>query len=961
MEELAIPIYTNVFPAELLDGYDYIIDVSSRVEEEGDEPVKRHDVTEIPRNSMFDIKDEHIRDAIIYKPVNNDGYVLPRVLDITLKAFDDRKRVVLNDGNSEFHTKTNWVQWMIDDAMDVQPLKVDIAHTRSRISHALFNCTVRLHSKKADTASYHVEPVEIESWGCNHTWLSRIHHLVNVELFHCSQEAAYTLKPTYKIISNAERASTSDSFNGTMIELGRNHQIQMGDQGYQKLKEGLVQVRIEGKTPLVIQEEITALNKIREQWIARNFDQREIKVLDLCRLLSTIGRKMCNTEEEPKNEADLSVKFQMELDEIFRPGNNERTNIMGGGVHRKNEDRFYVLIMIAASDTNKGRIWWSNPYPCLRGALIAAEVQLGDVYNLLRNWFQWSVRPTYVPYDRNRESDKYIYSRINLFDSTLRPGDKIVHWEYKLLNEVREVSINKGNECDLFPEDEEFTTKFHEARYTEMKNQIIQSGWNQRDFKMHKILEDGANVLTIDFEKDAYIGTGSALSLPDYYNKWIIAPMFNAKLRITEVVIGTAHTDDPAVGRSAKAFTHDPFDLQRYCLARYYDVRPGMMGRALSKQQNMSSMTDKLSKQEDYAGIVSRRLEYKERENRCLTETAQYVFEKTCLYVLELLSRHTMPSEDSEVTFEHPTIDPSVDIETWKIIDVSQLIIFVFDYLFENRKIVRDTTEARWTLFKIRSEVGRARIDAIEMTFPRFGRMLRNASQAKINQDIACLNFLPLLFIIGDNISYAHRQWSIPVLLYAHDIRIIPLEVGAYNNRFGLTSYLEYMAFFPSYATRVAKIDESIKECAIAMAEFYMNTDIHSGSVMSNVITTKRLLYETYLASLCGGYSDGLLWYLPITHPSKCLVAFEVADDVVPLSVRRERILSRFPLSSRHVKGIALISVDRNQKVSVQTEGIVTHRLCKKNLLKYVCDVILFKFSGHVFGNDEMLTKLLNV
>ncbi|AGC83563.1 VP2 [Bluetongue virus 23] len=957
MDELAIPIYTNVFPAELLDGYDYIVDVSTRI----DEPAGRHDVAQIPNSAMFDVQNEHIRDAIISKPVSNDGYVLPRILDISLRAFDDRKRIITSGGQSEYHTKADWLQWMIDDAMDVQPLKVDTAHTRTRVSHALFNCTVRLHAKKADTASYHVESVEIEPNGCNHAWIQRVHHLVNIEMLHCSQEVAYMLKPTYETIVHAERASTDDTFNGRTIELSRGHRVQLGDAAYEKLKNGLVQTRIEGKKPQLVEGEINSLNDIRQRWINSGHDRREIKALELCKILSTIGRKMLNTEEEPKNEADLSVKFQMELDEIFRPGNNERKNIFGGGNHRKDEDRFYVLIMIAASDTYEGRIWWSNPYPCLRGSLIAAEAQLGDVYNTMRNGYQWSVRPTYTPYDRSRESDEYIYSRENLFDSALRPGDKIIHWEYKLLNEVREVCIKDGNECDLFPEDEEMTTKFNEEKYTEMKGQIIQDGWNHRDFKMHKILQDGANVLTIDFEKDARIGNGSVLMLPEYYNKWIVAPMFNAKLRISETVIAKAHSDDPAVARTAKSFDHDPFNLQRYCLARYYDVRPGLMGRALSKEQEASAIANKVAALEDYRDVISRRLGYVEREKRCLTETAQYILEKTSLYLLNVLSMHVKPTIDMDIKFKHPSIDTLFDIDTWKIADISQLIVLLFDYLFESRKEIRSVTEARWILFKIRSVSGQERLDMIQSFFPRFGRVVRDIAKAKITQDVAHLNFFPLFFIIGDNMAYAHRQWSIPVLLYAHDIRIIPLEIGAYNNRFGFTSYLEYMTFFPSHATREAVLDESIKECSLALTNFYLNTDIHSGEIMRNVVTTKRLLYETHLASLCGGYSDGLLWYVPITHPSKCLVAFEVADDVVPYSVRRERIISRFPLSSKHLRGIALIAVDRNQKVSVQTEGIVTHRLCKKNLLKYVCDVVLFKFSGYVFGNDEMLTKLLNV
>nr|WEU79284.1 VP2 [Bluetongue virus 1] len=961
MDELGIPVYKRGFPEHLLRGYEFAIDVGTKIESVGG----RHDVTKIPEMSAYDIKQENIRTALWYNPIRNDGFVLPRVLDITLKGYDERRAVIESTKHKSFHTNDQWVQWMMKDSMDAQPLKIELDDQSRKVVHSLHNCAVKIDSKKADTMSYHIEPIEDASKGCLHTRATMCNHLVRIETFHAAQEVAYTLKPTYDIVVNAERRDRSQPFrpgDQTLINFGRGQRVTMNHNSYDKMAEGLTHLVIRGKTPDMIRNDIASLDEICNKWIQSGYDPGEIKAYELCKILSAIGRKVLDREKEPEDEAYLSIRFQEAIDNKFRQHDPERLKIFEHRNQRKDEDRFYILLMIAASDTFNTRVWWSNPYPCLRGTLIASETKLGDVYSMMRSWYDWSVRPTYTPYEKAREQEKYIYGRINLFDYVAEPGVKIVHWEYKLNHPTWEITYAQGNPCDLYPEDDNvIVTKFNDVAYSQMINEMINGGWNQEQFKMHKILKAEGNVLTIDFEKDAKLTTSEGVTMPEYFNKWIIAPMFNAKLRIKHGEIAQPQSDDPMVKRTLSPITADPIELQRLTLARFYDIRPALRGQALSRQQTQSIYDEEISKGRDYAEILKRRGVVQIPKKPCPTVTAQYTLERYALFIINILQQHVARDCDEEAIYEHPKADHELEIFGESIVDISQVVVLVFDLIFERRRRVRDVYESRYIIMRIRRMRGKERLSVIAEFFPTYGNLLDGVNNATVVQDIMYLNFLPLYFLVGDNMIYSHGQWSIPLLLYAHEVMVIPLEVGSYNDRCGLIAYLEYMVFFPSKAIRSSKLNEAQPKIAREILKYYANTAIYDGGVNSNVVTTKQLLYETYLASICGGISDGIVWYLPITHPNKCVVAIEVSDERVPASIRAGRIRLRFPLSVRHLRGVVIIQVDEEGKFTVYSEGIVSHRVCKKNLLKYMCDIILLKFSGHVFGNDEMLTKLLNV
>ncbi|ALU65926.1 outer capsid protein [Bluetongue virus 3] len=959
MEELVIPVISRQFDKKLVGRYEYVIELAEPEQDEW----TNHDVTQIPGRRMFDVAQQGIREAIIYKPLDNDGEVLPRILDMSIACYDMRKTMMKKEG-VDFVSNTRWLEWMIQDSMDVQPLRVQMKEDHSTVQYDMFSAKVHIDSRKADTTSYHAIAVETKAERkCCHVRTEVWNSVVRNHLFNTAQESCYTFKQTYELIVNSERLSTEEEFRVGAPQfhtIQRNHRMQLGDNAYDKFLKGLVQLKVSGTTPAKIRDEVAALDVIRDNWIRGSFDRSHIKSLELCRLLSSIGRKMVNMEEEPKDEKDLSVKFQFKLDEKFSPNDPERNVIFTSKTHRTNEDRFYVLLVIAASDTNNGRVWWSNPYPCLRGALIAAECKLGDVYHTLRSKYEWGVRPTYKPKDLEREREKYVVGRVNLFDLEGEPATKVIHWEYELISPTYSVSNHKGNHCDLYPDDVEITTKFNEDRYREMIQSVIDDGWDQKNLKMYKILEEEGNPLLYDLEKDIKLDSQSQVVFPSYYNKWTHAPMFNARVKPCDIELAERKNDDPFVKRTLKPIKADCVDLLRYHMSHYYDLRPSLKGVSLSNKQTPSGIHQALVQDDLYSRLLRRRDVDLDYSSPCPIITNYFLLEKFHILILTIMEKHYWELDDSDDVYEFPKIDASAFEVDGTLYDISQTIVHMYDRFFEKRRVLRSIDESRWILHLIRISQGRERLEVIERFFPNYGKAMRQRDFKKV-RDVMFLNFLPFFFLTGDNISYEHRQWSIPIILYADKLRILPIEVGAHYNRFGVTCILELLNFFPSYEKREEKLEEDIVLCADAIVNFYLQTTISNGGVQTSIVSTKALLYEMYLSSICGGYSEGVLWYLPITHPVKCLVALEVSDALVGADVRIDKIRRRFPLSAKHLKGIVQISVHPNRTFSVTTCGIVKHKVCKKTLLKHRCDVILLQTPGYVFGNDELLTKLLNI
>nr|QHJ68644.1 VP2 protein [Bluetongue virus] len=959
MDEFAVPIVRGrTIPYDLIRAYETIIDLDVKVEEnEG-----KHDITKIPESYMCDVPDIPIQDATTATLSRNDGYALPRILDVSIAAYDTRKGYQKYNG-IERMTNQVWLKWAIKDFMDVQPLKVSLTDAEGKVRYDLFNCSVRMDAKKAEAVYYGWAAQEVIDKGCNHARSELLQHVIRCELLNCAQESAYMLKPTQKLEPVAEKTSLSERLlpgSSHLTSMRRGEVFRMGTEQYNRMVQGWYRVKVKGHTPEKIQDEMNELMKIRDRWkVAR--DRREIKSLELCKLLSSVGRKMYDKYEEPKDEEAMSLRFQWNLDEIFKTDNREHINIAVEKSGRTNDERFFALIMIAATDTNRGRIWWSNMFPCLRGALIVGETQFGDVYKMLRVRFDWSVRNEYsTQADVARQNDNYTFTRVNLFDLISEPATPVIHWEYDL-DAPRKTNYLDGHACDEFPDDYDLVCSFDETKYSEMIQRILDGGWDHKNFKYYKILKDAGNVLTIDFEKDARLNEHSEMVMPSYFNKRIAAPMFRCILRICETTISVRQNADPAVSRTIRPLKAKAADLLDFTLGSYYDTRFGVMGRTLVMSQKQSEMYKMIQEAEDYSELMKSRGVIEKFKNPCpITTACQYTLQKTSVLILSRAQRYFREFHGGDQEeYMSPTLNFEWSDMTSNIYDVAQMVVLVFDVLFERRRVVRGVDESRFILHQLRIRKGLNRLDYVKIHFPHLYQWWK-ASESTYGE-AQKLNLLPLLFLVGDNFIYEHRQWAYPAVLISHKLRFIPVELGAYYNRFGLTSLISHLTFHVGKAKYDQNLDQAEQKVFSALKDYYAESTITDGGVNTHSTMTKDPIYQVYLSTICGGLLDSLVYLMPITHPIKSIVAIVINDGKGSASDCVRRVTRKLRYIQHHIRGSVVISILSDGSINTYSEGIAKATLCDKSVLKYSYKVVLIKVEGHVFGHDEMLTKLLNV
>nr|AKV60660.1 VP2 [Bluetongue virus 9] len=955
MDEFGIPLYRSTHvPHHVLEDYELRIDLSDRVVHGGD----RHDPKKLKERKAIDVPDGDVRLDLNYNPTDNEGNQIPGALDIALCARITRKSVKTNEGVT-FTTNHKWMEWMLLDAMDVQPLKIDFAALGGAVKCDLFNSAIYVKKKHVDAIMYRYIAVEDESRGCNHSRVQDVNHLINNGLYNVAQECAYAFKDTYVLRVHSQRENVEEPFEigrPKVGSLGQNAVISMENPGYPLFRAGLLQITVSGTIPADINDEMNRLNQIRSAWI-RDKATREVKAIELCTLLSRIGRLKMDMEEEPKDEGAMSLRFQGKIDTMFFSENTEKTNIMCNISGRTDEERFYVLLLICATDAYTRRIWRSNPYPCLRGTLIATECVLGDAYKTLRQKFDWSVRHAA---DKAIENFSHIFTRINLFDTGKTPGARIIHWVQEMTMGTK-TSWESGYPLRDEAPDDELHCRVDRDQHRQMVTRIINGGWDHENFKIHKLFHEQGNIFLMDFEKNARLTSRSEVEYPYYYDRWIYAPIFDTRYKIMETEIATAKNADPAIKRTLAPLMDDPVMLQLRTIGNLYDTRPAIMGSTLSARQAQTSLHKTLlDEAENGRYYRSRGLE--KHANPCsVCYTSSFVLQKVSELVLSLMIYHVDHDWEPLKQYNHPDVLSEFSETVREIHDISQLIVLLVDLFFEQRRTVRPVEEARYVIYSIRVARGADRLDTFRRFFPAFGRALDVVNRATDVAHITALNFLPFFFLLGDNIIYKHREWTVPVLIYTEGVMIWPAQVGANFNRFGFCGFLNYMRFHAGSRLRAKPLDDAEKIVTREMLRYYMKTDIFDGGVQKNIRVTKSSQMEIYHSSLCGGLSDAVVYVLPISFPIKCLTLIIVGDDLVEPQMRFGRVMDFFRHVAEHVRGVASISISRNGDITTHSQGIVRVELLKKNILKYQFQVALLKVKGFVFGNDEILIKLLNV
>nr|AWM11424.1 VP2 [Bluetongue virus 15] len=952
MEDFPVGIIernSTVTPA-VIRRYPIVVDVTDMVALSGG----KNDVTSIPRLKCIDVKQESIRTGLRYRPDAETNVVFPRNLDVLIRAYDHKHQLTRDKRPTEYDSSsisdgdvTKWVTNRTDEFYDLQPIYHSTDERVSKIKFTSLLGSIATESNYAESMSYHY--IAIERSVCDHSRWHRFFPMLLSDTINLSKEVGYILKETYKIkaIGEARDGQRQELHVDAPYTPGvrRNERISdMKQPVYKRFVEGYIRCQIEPNVPERLTELKNQLDGISTAWYG---GQTPIVADEICRITSQIGRMMWNTEEEPVDETMRSRVFQESIRLMFRAENSEYVNIQAVGSGRTQRQKFYALLMIAATDSFKWRIWWNNPYPCLRGCLIACEMELGDVYKSLKSIYKWTLRSSYSSQrEIDRQLNVFPYQKINLFDYAGTPGTEIIHWRITHKPVPEEVDYEHGFPC---PEsgDTDIVMAIDDDLYSTFKRKVIERGWEQQALKLDELVLSENNIFKMEFEKDAHLDNRNHLVMPPYYDKTIYCPLFHATARITSTEISHRQSDDPWSDRTLHGFKGDHVMTHYTGLNHIMNRRKPLMGQTLSVTQRLGDYVKHVLG-EGWSADSCVGTAYSKRLPQTLFSD---VYDSLIRHLPKLLLKEQIDYfSESKSRIE-------------EITDWDTFVVFMLSTCFERRGQIVKEEDATQIVRNIRLAGKEKRLRLIEKSFPVYYNQLLKLKNAKTWSETYAFNFLPLLLCIGTNIQYAHRQWSYPVLVPTErGPRIIPAMVGRELVDGSLGDWHAYIKYYMGQHMEDLEIEEDYQELLRISFEHYMSHSYVSNVKDVAVRMTKEILLDLYFASGCNGVSEMVTFLLPVIHPRKGLVVFCIADDLTQPQVQCEAALRRFPYTREYIHDVIVIQVGRPGELrQVWRRNNTKVKICRRNFLRYDHKVILSRLCGLVYGNYELMTKLTNI
>nr|CAE51153.1 VP2 protein [Bluetongue virus 22] len=939
----------SVYDEDFIMRYPVIVDLKECVADRRN----KTDVSKLEEIKGVCVRSEGVRVALTSRPDPLSHVITPSALNVLIQAYDRKHKVSLrkrfedDQGVTEYDLDS-WVKKRLEEQADLQAVYHTIDANRGKLKFKTLMGTIRWDSNYAETVGYDYAPVS--KAGCNHGNEDPLYDFILSGAFQVSKTAGYTLKQTYRLTvrtevreNNKNELVVNEIYTPGVV---RGEQIRdMKSVAYTRFRDGWIRAIIQPQIVEELRASKDALDRISNEWYS---SRNTPDVVEICRIVSSIGRRMWNSEETPVDDAMRSRVFQEKLRLLFRVGNSEYDTIQSISSGQTDLKKFYALLAIAATDSYRWRIWWSNPYPCLRGTIIACEMEWGDVYKTLRSTFRWSLRPEYANRSEiDREKKAYPYQRINLFESKLTPGTRIINW---LVTRVplEKPDISTGRVC-MTSTESDYILKIDDARYKQMISQIIERGWEKEQLKFEKIVQDDGNVFKMEFEKDACMDEKSHLVMPYYYDKEIHCPIYHQKIKITEAQIANEWSDDPWVNRVVSGYLGDHVETYGLGYNHIFDTRVPLKGNLLEQEQEISSYHEHLRSDESRRMTLIARCE--SFQNKAIRMLFIAIYKKLI---------HHIPKEEY-ATREEELIQYISMVERVRSWD--QFIVFIFDFFFENRKGIRTMEEATQLAKSIRGSVGAMRWTIFSNSFPTSYRLMKQILVAKKWGDCYIMNFLPLLICGGTSISYLHREWSYPMIVTFEDgIKIVPTMVGRSLPQGSLGEWVSFISFFMGTVHEKIKVKEDELEVLRRCVEFYRDVKMVDVIKDTPVRMTKYITCDLAFGSGCGGISESISFILPVTHPNRSLVIFVISDDKLSPSQHAARAKRRFKGTCQYIDDVIVLQMKRPGLVgSVWSEKHSKIKVCRRNFLNYDHKVILTKFAGLVYGNYELLTKLANL
>ncbi|AFH41510.1 VP2 [Eubenangee virus] len=950
---------------ELFDAYDIVIETAKRIETV---TCSRADVCE-----RWRITDEVERKAIavghkddVFDTIRNrisepdEVCVAPSHLRLAMHEYARRERE-----NVDSHRMLD----EIDSLDDNQVIRIKDSEIPNKISHdAMFGA---LHCKThlAETLAYERYPVP-NTRSCVHELAHMTDQLLAQGLYYVFHSPFYHIPTREFYVQDVQKGVSKradDKIAGTLLgATGKSYAWQPNMKNQPMFLLGVVDGRHNPE-----KDWFKKVYKILDtvEWKEQLLDQS----LDLFRKLS----EQCST---------IGVEYADEREEldIYYTGAflKEMTNIaekqLYNKAHKSAMDqeykRFAVSSLISATKAYGRKITRFCRYRVLHGAWLYHKAMFIEGYDQLRKDVGWEFdkemeggirRRTESSVDKLRPLKRWnVYGAA--FGNTVELG---VTWVSSLTGglvdadagspyvktEVEEGAVNTPLICEV-----------DEQKYSSFVQKLIDDEkWTVTD-GFDNMMREGQSLIKMDIEKDVTIDDHGTLMVPDYYDREIVYNFYgDLKLRCHEVAT-TGKEPKNKADKRLLVFDRE-FGLSgliRMGLRPCDFVSLGE-GKELSYNfDEQNPILDVLSEEIRESEVAWFGKWYEESfptaklEGYCLSSVpTTYLLWSWGRTVFSILKHHA-PAKIIERAGEKFAIYPSIDC--WNFDDqlmecrtMDQIILRILEYCFEGRHM-----EDRLTMMRrIRRSVGEERLEIFRRTFPGWYSCLVSDS----TDGALALNFLPLLFLEEGNKEIKKDITTIPITFCdANEVRIVPIDVKQTRRTGSSGSWLGWLIRCYGKKNRPKNMDAAQRILKDIAFEYYMSTGFLDEMENYQHLISHRSNYIHWLGERCGGVSEGVSMIRTIVHPKPEFILLVISDAMLEKHERIGAAVIRFRGLDDSNIGVVHVQLNKND-VEVSADNKVRVRLLSRSYRGCNHKLIIVKSAGRVFGNDNVVAKLMNI
>nr|AGZ91904.1 outer capsid protein VP2 [Changuinola virus] len=717
-----------------------------------------------------------------------------------------------------------------------------------------------------------------------------------------------------------------------------------------------------------------------------------INALNICRLFADYSREHPNNQIQFIDDENICKKFRNVLNQLFNNGSKderasiERIHKEGWTVHPINVSAFTKITSMSQPDQKKniaklgiiisqvygGYVDNNCPIHALRGGMLLASSMYGDVYRLLHKTFTWNINITdHTMGWKKLNNDTKIKPmvRMHVYQNDFIRGRAGVCWNV-YWNDSIKTDVKYG--YPHFAEDSKYTqSSFDNNKVIDFHQKMINAEkWGDVKIQLDQLLINNSQFYTKSIQKDFYLDDKGILVSPLYYGMQIyynVIANCNYKCVSTQTNRTTADKNEFKHSAAQRLLAPDtwfrPFQDE-------YDYAVICEGRSLSTKQQIRgrlerTYIDTIARNKDFQKFVDQ----SEREivdNNCpITYPSKYIPWKFYTILFSLYINFMPLEKRKKIQGKMNDILLYPDVQMYDVeYDVSSIYGAVYQIFIEayNSKKINKEKDIYHFFRTYQGANASEKLYHLKNTIPALYNIIIENDELGLD-NYFCINFLYLLTCVNIN-SNIQKEIFVPICycrssnIQLSSIKMLMTSMRNYSSR-----YFPYLSRFfgLSQHENWNNNNDVLVDMRRKALDFYIGEVIISISKELSVCQTKLQNISMWVGSKCGGVSEAILFFQAITYPKAAYILIIIGDEFLEYNETLKEVERNYSTSFNSCKGLVMCKIKGDNVLDFKIVGNIKVRKLLRNFWGLSHDMLLIKSPGDIFGNQHIVTKLMNI